>query len=123
MTDQLGATHQLGATLRAVAERVPPADVPPDLFDRARARHRRRLATRAAAGAVVLLLSVGYVASAVTDSTRHPVGTGRAALDCPVSCERRRCAPRPSASPRRAPPLPSSAATRQRTTGTRDGTP
>jgi hypothetical protein len=68
-------TDRLGAALRAVAERVPPADVPPDLFDRARAKHRRWLATRAAAGAVVLLLSVGYV-SQVTGAAQGPAGAG-----------------------------------------------
>ena len=70
-------TERLGAALRAVAERVPPADVPPDLFDRARSQRRRRLATAVAAGAVVLLsLGVGFAGSAVTDSAWGPAGEG-----------------------------------------------
>ncbi|MEU4640034.1 hypothetical protein [Micromonospora sp. NPDC023814] len=54
-------TVRLGAALRGLADGVPAAVVPADLFDTARRRHRRRRAAAAGALAVlVLLLSVGY---------------------------------------------------------------
>jgi hypothetical protein len=55
-------TGQFGEALRRVADEVPAAVVPADLFDRARARHRRRSAAVACTLAVVfVLLGVGYV--------------------------------------------------------------
>ncbi|MER7474363.1 hypothetical protein [Micromonospora sp. NPDC000018] len=55
-------TGQFGEALRRVADEVPAAVVPEDLFDRARARHRRRSAAVACTLAVVfVLLGVGYV--------------------------------------------------------------
>ncbi|MEU8296499.1 hypothetical protein AB0C04_04340 [Micromonospora sp. NPDC048909] len=54
-------TTRLTEALRGLADGVPPAVVPEELFDVARAQHRRRRATAAGALAVlVLLLGTGY---------------------------------------------------------------
>ncbi|HEX5595009.1 MAG TPA: hypothetical protein VFX61_03165 [Micromonosporaceae bacterium] len=55
-------SQNLKLALRALAEQVPPAAVPEELFDRARTRHRRR-ATAVTGGlaVVALLLVIGYV--------------------------------------------------------------
>ncbi|MFG1887133.1 hypothetical protein ACGFIR_04590 [Micromonospora sp. NPDC049051] len=60
-------TDRLAAALRGLADGVPAAVVPEDLFDTARRRHRRRRAAVAGSLAVlVLLLGVGYALRPVT---------------------------------------------------------
>ncbi|MEV4760770.1 hypothetical protein AB0J86_37490 [Micromonospora sp. NPDC049559] len=70
-------SRELGGALRELAERIPPAAVPEDLFDRARARHRGRLVAAAGAFAVVLLLlAIGYL---VRPAPVHVAPAGRPA--------------------------------------------
>jgi len=70
-------TTRLGEQLRAIAEQYPAPSVPPDLYRRARRRHRKRALVGALATGVVLLAAVLLTAFAVPVGAPIPVGDGR----------------------------------------------
>jgi hypothetical protein len=71
-------TARLGEQLRAIAEQYPAPSVPPDLYQRARRRHRKRALVGAAAVGVVLLAALLLSSFAVPSAGGLvPVGEGR----------------------------------------------
>jgi hypothetical protein len=69
-------TRRLGEELRAIAEQSPPVNLPGELYERARRRHRARALVGAAGAGVVLVAAATLLAGGFAPDRFIPVGDG-----------------------------------------------